>query len=189
MNRIVLTFLLIAMMALMATAGECTKHRYGNYRKPDTVVKLADVKASDEIVTTTGMITAVCQSAGCWIMIRDGDRELFVKAKGEKFLMPKNAKGATARVQGKVKEVEMSEELLHHFAEDGLELGEIKGPRKMLIMSATGVEIMPMADQTLESTTHYRCSDAESKREVEKAGKENREGTGESDSCRMQHGH
>ena len=51
---------------------------------------------------TTGTVTAVCQSMGCWMEIKDDATEAHIKMAGEKFFVPKTAAGHKARVQGTI---------------------------------------------------------------------------------------
>ncbi len=125
-------------------------------------MKLIDLKPSKDPIIIDGIVTTVCQSAGCWIIIKDGDKDLFVKAQGEKFFMPKNAAGASVRAMGVVKELDMPEEMLKHFAKEGMNLGEIKGPRKMMMMVASGVELTPKSGQVF-AVLNTKCPDEEAK--------------------------
>ncbi|MDK9701345.1 MAG: DUF4920 domain-containing protein [bacterium] len=169
---VTLTVAFISLFAVSAFAGDdCStcisksacaskSNAYGAKFEKANFVKLANLKESSEVVTTEGTIEQVCQAAGCWLMITDGNKKLFVKAKGEEYKMPKNSAGAKAKAQGIVKEQEFSEAMIKHFAEDGMKFdGEIKGPRKMFMMVANGVEITPKEGMKLESVDAYKCAD------------------------------
>ncbi len=161
----------------MATCENC----YGDMKCDVKTVKLADLKVSPDTVAVEGTVTTVCQAAGCWVMIKDGDKTLFVKAKGESFYMPKNAAGAKARAYGVIKEVELTEESQKHFASEGMNLGEIKGSRKIMMMVASGVQHTPMEGQKLDDVKKYKCEDGDSKSEMKEMKKEekkdNKDGT------------
>lgn len=56
----------------------------------------------DQVVATTGTVTAVCQEMGCWMEIRDDSAHAHVRMHGHTFFVPKTASGHIARVQAKV---------------------------------------------------------------------------------------
>ena len=180
-NSILLCTLLVGIFAFNAFAGDektkecCAKggdmkcatmgmgNSYGEKTGNIKSTKISELKPGTDVVMVEGTVTTVCQSAGCWVIIKDGDKDLFVKAKGESFFMPKNATGAMAKAHGIVREIEMSEENQKHFAKEGLSIGEIKGPRKMLMMAANGVELTPKEGQKFEIVENYKCEDSDSK--------------------------
>ena len=53
-------------------------------------------------VRTEGVVTAVCQTMGCWMEIADETGTAHVKMGGHKFFVPKEASGHRAIVQGKL---------------------------------------------------------------------------------------
>jgi len=53
-------------------------------------------------VRTEGVVSAVCQAAGCWMQIADADQRVHIKMHGHSFFIPRNAAGRRARVQGTV---------------------------------------------------------------------------------------
>jgi len=56
----------------------------------------------NQLVATSGRVTAVCQEMGCWMEIEDESGEAHVKMHGHTFFVPKTATGHVARVQAKV---------------------------------------------------------------------------------------
>jgi hypothetical protein len=72
-----------------------------------SLVPLAEIAKSparyaDQLVGTTGKVTAVCQEMGCWMEIQDDSGEAHVRMHGHAFFVPKTAAGHVARVQAKV---------------------------------------------------------------------------------------
>lgn len=62
------------------------------------------VKYADKTVRTSGVVQAVCQTAGCWMEIEDPEaKRVHIKMAGHAFLVPKSASGHRAIVQGTVK--------------------------------------------------------------------------------------
>lgn len=53
-------------------------------------------------VRTEGVVSAVCQSMGCWMEIADDSGQAHIKMAGHSFFIPKDASGHRAVVQGKL---------------------------------------------------------------------------------------
>lgn len=53
-------------------------------------------------IRTEGMVSAVCQSMGCWMQIADTSGKAHIKMAGHSFFVPKESSGHRAVVQGKV---------------------------------------------------------------------------------------
>jgi hypothetical protein len=87
-------------------------------------------------IVTTGTVTAVCQSMGCWMEIKDADGEAHVKMAGEKFFVPKTSAGHHARVQGTLVDVAGEDEECAKEASDqtGKQVAKLQ-------LEATGVEL------------------------------------------------
>jgi hypothetical protein len=56
----------------------------------------------NQLVATTGKVTAVCQEMGCWMEIQDQTGLAHVRMHGHAFFVPKTAAGHVARVQATV---------------------------------------------------------------------------------------
>lgn len=57
---------------------------------------------SAKTVRTEGVVSAVCQSMGCWMEIVDESGQAHIKMAGHAFFIPKDANGHHAVVQGKL---------------------------------------------------------------------------------------
>ena len=71
------------------------------------LVSLADIAKSpaqyeNQVVVTSGKVTAVCQEMGCWMELHDGSGQAHVRMHGHTFFVPKTASGHFARVQATV---------------------------------------------------------------------------------------
>jgi hypothetical protein len=104
-------------------------------------VSLAQVVKNPEAykgkpLVTTGTVTAVCQSMGCWMELKDDAGEAHVKMAGEKFFVPKTSAGHHARVQATLVDVTGGdEECAHEAAEQtGKQVAKLQ-------LEATGVEL------------------------------------------------
>lgn len=66
----------------------------------------------------SGRIGQVCQKAGCWMMLTDGDAAVRVKFGDHAFVIPTDTQG-DAVVYGTLAKLEMSLDESKHMAEDG----------------------------------------------------------------------
>jgi hypothetical protein len=126
---------------------------YGDPVDPNTpVVPLSDVLANpesfkDKQITTNGTVRQVCQKRGCWAEIRPGDaREsetMRVTFKGYAFFLPKDSRGATVKIEGRVSVQLLSAEQIAHLEEEGATFTNKKpdGSAIMTEFVASGVEM------------------------------------------------
>ncbi len=56
----------------------------------------------DKTVSTSGVVTSVCQEMGCWMEIKDDKGFAHVRMHGHSFFVPKTASGHHARVEATV---------------------------------------------------------------------------------------
>lgn len=90
----------------------------------------------------------VCQRAGCWMTITDGDGEpIWVRWStgcGGKYAFPKDASGRRLLVQGSFYAKEIAPEDAAHIAEESgtMDAGEIAG--KTFEMNATACVLLPV---------------------------------------------
>ena len=57
---------------------------------------------SAKTIRTEGVVSAVCQSMGCWMEIADQSGQAHIKMAGHAFFIPKDANGHHAVVQGRL---------------------------------------------------------------------------------------
>src|SRR5688572_8432156 len=100
MIRSVIGFTFAAMLTLGTSAIAQTGTKYGKEFKEENAVDVAtfmqaiDKKSEIKDVTVKGTITQVCQAAGCWVKLKnENGPDLFVKFKGDKFLVPADVAG------------------------------------------------------------------------------------------------
>ena len=108
----ILTLLLTATL-LFAAEGK-------KYGKKITVKKatsissiLADPKKFDgKRVMVEGVVTDVCQHMGCWINVaeKEGGESIKFKVEDGVIVFPKDSKGKTAKIQGKITVADFSKE-------------------------------------------------------------------------------
>lgn len=92
---------------------------------------------SGQTIRTEGVVTAVCQSRGCWMQISDAEQRVHVRMHGHSFFVPRNASGRRARVQGTV---EGGNPNGHCEQEAAEATGQQAAAR--LELDATGVELL-----------------------------------------------
>lgn len=108
-----------------------------------TAVALSDItsdpsKYAEQTVKTEGIVTAVCQAAGCWMEIGDETKQAHIKMANHAFFVPKKASGHRAIVQGKISKGAPKDECSQKDSCGGEQNGAIA---KVEIV-ATGVEFI-----------------------------------------------
>jgi hypothetical protein len=81
-------------------------------------VSLGALAGGESNVIVSGTITEVCEKKGCWMRVKDGQDELFVRFQDYGFFVPRNAAGHEVVMHGTSVEQVMSVEELRHYAED-----------------------------------------------------------------------
>lgn len=69
---------------------------------PLTTIASDPSKFGGKTVRTTGVVTAVCKSMGCWMEIGDDKGLAHIQMAGHSFFVPRDSNGHHAVVQGKV---------------------------------------------------------------------------------------
>ncbi|TVQ90110.1 MAG: DUF4920 domain-containing protein [Deltaproteobacteria bacterium] len=92
-------------------------------------------------VTVEGRISEVCQKAGCWLVVSEGDQHMRVRMKDHAFSVDKDGAGRVGLIQGELisREVDASE--VAHYAEETREGGVVpehtaQGPSYEIIASS-----------------------------------------------------
>lgn len=102
---------------------------------------LAKASGQGELVQVEGVVDAVCQRKGCWMILRDGDRKARILMKDHAFAVPTDSRGKSAVVEGILGEREFSAAQVAHLERDAGREPTTAGARKETILTATGVEI------------------------------------------------
>jgi hypothetical protein len=160
MKKIILSALVL--FSLVANAQDQEKHQkektpaakgvvYGQVAETENAVntdeigkKLVDNKYDGQV---KGKVVEVCKAEGCWIRLeRSSGESMMVRAKNHAFLMPENIVGKTVVVEGNAVVKVETEEMRKHYAEDAgkskKEIAKIKGDKKDIQFSATGVKVL-----------------------------------------------
>lgn len=98
-----------------------------------------------KIAATVG---SVCQRRGCWFTLnQEGvDSNVRIRMLDYGFFVPVNAAGAAAIVEGTLQQVEITQEMAQHYADDeaaatGQPAAVIDGPVQGYEITATGVQL------------------------------------------------
>lgn len=89
----------------------------------------------------SGRIGKVCQKAGCWMSLTEGDRQVRVVFGDHAFTIPTDTVGE-AVVYGVLEEKKISEDMARHLAEDaGQDPSKVQGEQVEYRLVATAVTI------------------------------------------------
>lgn len=91
-------------------------------------------------VQVEGVVDAVCQKRGCWMVLRDGAAHARVLMKDHAFAVPVDARGKRARVEGVLERRTFSPAQVQHLEEDAGRSGaSVTGPRTEHVLTASAV--------------------------------------------------
>jgi hypothetical protein len=121
MHRAVLLLAFLALSAAPLACGRTADPRPGpspaasvpkgtlllGERISSPLVPLAEIAShpgqfQNQVVATSGKVTAVCQERGCWMELQDSSGLAHVRMHGHSFFVPKTSSGHLARVQATV---------------------------------------------------------------------------------------
>lgn len=106
---------------------------------------MGELAGGEYNAVVTGEITEVCAIKGCWMRVRSGEEELFVRFQDYAFFVPRNAAGHQVVFHGTALRQEMSVEELRHYAEDAKkspeEIAAITEPEVAVVFFADSVRI------------------------------------------------
>lgn len=124
------------------------------YGQPITVSEVLTVseaieridQVTDSPVLVEGTVTQVCQTRGCWMVVKDDHNSIRVRFADYGFFVPWESAGKIARIQGTIKVETVSEDVARHWAEKAqpadVSPDEIHGDQHVAMMTATGVSIL-----------------------------------------------
>jgi len=152
MKRIIFSFSILVFGVNLSLAQAPSSNEWTTYGKKMTATKtvavneaLKEVPKDGKTVAVEGVISEVCQTKGCWLIMTDGKQQLRVQFEGYSFFVPWNAKGKKIKAEGVVKMKTIDEKTAKHWAEEQsnpeVKPENIKGPQNMYIMTASGVTI------------------------------------------------
>jgi Domain of unknown function (DUF4920) len=93
-------------------------------------------------VRITGELTEVCQSMGCWAVVRDdAGRSVCVTMKGHSFGIDKDTAGRDCDVEGSLVKKAVDPKTVEHYASEGSTNAPEKGKTEVYELVATGVSV------------------------------------------------
>jgi hypothetical protein len=142
--NILLTIAVVSLLAACNCGGENNQEAEGNHdghhegaaQPTSSTGNFGEVISSDNAIVASelpllladkeeievklvGNVAAVCQMTGCWMDVEIGDGEIVhVTFKDDEFLMPKDATGKKAIIEGVATYEEIPVSMLKHLAED-----------------------------------------------------------------------
>ncbi len=146
-----LATLLSGCAAKYADYGEPMKLKSDDRVSAEKVFSQPDMYNGREI-HLTGKVDSVCAKKGCWLRIADNARTdtIFVKftCPVDGRLIPMDAVGHEATIEGELSIEDISQEEARHYAEDSgkspEEIAKIVGPQKQYRMKAPAARIYDM---------------------------------------------
>lgn len=143
-SRFRLLPLAAALLLAACTAHDSRVHGADDFSgAPITVAALlAAPEAHDgQTVVVTGAVAEVCQNKGCWMLLKDGGREVRVTFKDYAFFVPKDCAGSQVEVKGVFAVTQIPAADAAHYLRDAgrnAEADAITGPVPGYTLVATG---------------------------------------------------
>lgn len=108
-----------------ASADDAWTHYGNDFTLKDSPVThtafLSDPgKYDGQTIMVEGPIADVCQKAGCWLVLADGDKSIRVRTKAHRFLVAKDSTGQTARIEGLVKSTKVDAKRVAHYESESV---------------------------------------------------------------------
>lgn len=148
MKRVTSALVLLLPMLLLPQSLDAGAGKFGAPLGDSPKVALADLVKdpaawSGKTVKTEGVVSAVCQEKGCWMVLKAGEKTVRVRFKDYGFFVPKDSAGATAVLEGVFSVKTVPEKTAKHYAEEtpGGKPDAIKGDQQELSFLASGVEL------------------------------------------------
>ncbi len=132
-----------------APAADAEWASFGEPMVSDNTVSLADLLDSPDTYTgqtirVQGTVADVCQTAGCWMVMADGERTMRITMKDHGFAVAKDAATSMGEVEGVVIARPADPERAAHFASEAANpdaMPENTGAEMLYEINATGVRI------------------------------------------------
>jgi hypothetical protein len=121
------TTLLIALFALSngAFADENWTHYGEKFTLSDTPIASTELlknpaQYDGKTIIVEGRVADVCQKAGCWLVLAEGDKSIRVRTKAHRFVVAKDGSGKTARIEGLIKSTKVDAKMVAHFESESV---------------------------------------------------------------------
>ena len=77
-------------------------------------------KYDGKTVMVEGRVADVCQKAGCWLVLAEGDKSIRIRTKSHAFLVAKDGTGKTAKIEGLVKSHKVDPKKVAHYESESV---------------------------------------------------------------------
>lgn len=95
-----------------------------------------------DAVQVSGTVDSVCQKAGCWMVVKDGEQHARILMKDHSFTVPLDTKGKPVVVEGTLEARTFTEAQVKHLEKDaGKDPAAASGERTEYVLTASGVKI------------------------------------------------
>lgn len=99
-----------------------------------------------KVVKVSGEVSKVCQKAGCWFILREGDKSIRITSKGYKYFVPSDAPGMDGVVEGDLQVKVLDVKTAQHYAEDeaeatGKPAEKVEAPVHEIAVASVGLEL------------------------------------------------
>lgn len=149
--RIVLTlFLAVPLLHGQEKATQVAWRDYGNGVKMKEMTPLKSLldRGKDALgkeVVVEGVVTEVCQTRGCWMVVEDGESHVRVEFEKYGFFVPWDSKGKKVKLQGRLTEKTVGAAAAKHMADEmskpPVEKKQIQEKQTIVIFLASGVSM------------------------------------------------
>lgn len=127
-----------------APAGDGTPGHFGAAFALGEAKPLSEVLAAapEGAVQVRGEVDSVCQKAGCWMVLKEGEATARILMKDHGFTVPMDAKGKSAIVEGTLEARTFNEKEVKHLEKDaGGDPSAVSGERKEYVLTASGIRL------------------------------------------------
>ncbi|MGB0639050.1 MAG: DUF4920 domain-containing protein [Myxococcota bacterium] len=119
MIRFALAFIFSISTAAFAESPAWT-HYGAEFERAETPVTAKALLDNPEpfvskTITVEGRVADVCQKAGCWMVIADGDKSMRIRMAKHAFSVAKDGAGSTCQIQGEVVARKVEPAQVAHF--------------------------------------------------------------------------
>ncbi len=131
--------------AAAATGSAAASSPDGGTYAPDAPIDTcagANNNDQGEKVRVSGIVESVCQKAGCWMILKDGDVKARIFTKQDNFFLPKDIAGKKAEAEGTLRARTLTKKFAKHLEQDkGGDPSKVTSGSREFLMTATAVAL------------------------------------------------
>lgn len=118
-------FALLVSLSSPSFAGEGWTHFGNPFTITETPITSVDLlkdpsKYDGSTVMVEGKVADVCQKAGCWLVLAEGDKSIRIRTKAHAFLVAKDGTGKTAKIEGLVRSHKVDPKRVAHYESESV---------------------------------------------------------------------